>query len=92
MRKLIVLIILTLLMIIVIDKITSSAGASEPTERFRFMEQCQESYEEFECLVLWKYGNYPSKPFIDMTGSPMEQVLATTVEPIKPPRQRPETR
>lgn len=91
MYKFVILGAVATILILALFRIPGSAGASEITERARFMEQCASSYQEFECHILWKYGTYPTKPFIDMTGSPMEQVLATTAEPIRP-RQKPEQR
>lgn len=82
------LVAIGLLTLVLVSSTLKILVPDQEAERIKFMEKCSTSYKEFECVVLWKYGNYPSKPFIDMTGSPAQQILETTAEPVRPPRSR----
>lgn len=66
-----------------VPQMFNTANAAEATLEQTFMKECLENYRTFECITLWKYGNYPAKPMIDFTDSPFETVLTHMQEPIR---------
>ena len=72
----------TVILTLLLSNQTHKSSADDSLKP-RLMSQCLQEFKEFECYAILNSGSYPTKPFIDMRGSPVSELLPKMQLPVK---------